>query len=35
VHYFNGCVGRETEMGPMDHSAGLRGRVGSTFSQEQ
>jgi hypothetical protein len=27
--------GRETEAGPVGHSAGLRGGVGSTFSQEQ
>jgi hypothetical protein len=27
--------GRETEAGPMGHSAGLRGGVRSTFSQEQ
>jgi hypothetical protein len=26
--------GRETEAGPMGHSAGLRGRVGSTFSRD-
>jgi hypothetical protein len=35
AHYFNGCVGRETGAGPMDRSAGLRGGVESTFSQEQ
>jgi hypothetical protein len=29
---FNGCVGREIEEGPVDHSVGLRGGVGSTFS---
>jgi hypothetical protein len=34
VHYFNGCLRRETEVGPTDHSARLRGGVGSTFSQE-
>jgi hypothetical protein len=27
--------GRETEVGPVGHSAGLRGRVESTFSREQ
>jgi hypothetical protein len=27
--------GRETKAGPMGHSAGLRGGVGSTFSHEQ
>jgi hypothetical protein len=32
---FNGSVGRETEMGLMGYSVGLRGRVGSTFSREQ
>jgi hypothetical protein len=26
---------RETEASPVGHSAGLRGGVGSTFSQEQ
>jgi hypothetical protein len=35
AHYFNGCVGRETGAGPTDRSAGLRGGVESTFSQEQ
>jgi hypothetical protein len=27
------AVGRETGVGPAGHSAGLRGGVGSTFSQ--
>jgi hypothetical protein len=27
--------GRETEVGPVGHLAGLRGGVGSTFSQKQ
>jgi hypothetical protein len=35
VHCFNSCVGGETEAGPADHSTGLRGGVGSTFSREQ
>jgi hypothetical protein len=35
VHCFNVCVGRETEVGLVDHLAGLRGGVGNTFSQEQ
>jgi hypothetical protein len=35
VHCFNGCVGRETEAGPVGHSAELRGGVGRTFSREQ
>jgi hypothetical protein len=29
------CVGRETEVGPVGHSAKLRVGVRSTFSQEQ
>jgi hypothetical protein len=35
AHCFNSCVGRETEVSPAGHLAGLRGGVGGTFSQEQ
>jgi hypothetical protein len=31
AHCFNGCVGRETEVGPVGHSFKLRGGVDSTF----
>jgi hypothetical protein len=35
LEHTSGYVGRETETGPVGHSAGLRGGIGSTFSREQ